>query len=97
MSDICNCNEHNCKTCFPPPPIPDETMTLEQLKAEVAKAGYTPSEASWEDERTAHAFSVETFGPDSYNASCYSATFDKAAQRFSTTGKKSISALGWRR
>ena len=45
--------------------------TLDSLKDEVRKAGYTPSEASWEDWDYIHAFSVQTtYGTLGHPAFC---------------------------
>lgn len=62
-------------------------MTLDELKAQVAAAGYTPSEASTENERCICAFSVETYGPAAYNGSRYLLIWDKLRLELQVTGK----------
>lgn len=62
-------------------------MTLEQLKAKVAEAGYTASAGCWESEYTAAAFSVETWGAATMNASKYSVTFCKLTGRVTIVGR----------
>lgn len=53
-------------------------MTLATAKAELKKAGYTPSDQSWEDEKEVHVYSVETFGRWGFNAPKASITYTKA-------------------
>jgi hypothetical protein len=42
-------------------------VTLNEANARIEAAGYHASSAGWEDENTVNAFSVETFGPATYN------------------------------
>ena len=52
-------------------------MTLDQLKAEVEKAGYTVSASSYENENGAWAYSKEIWGPGSYGSPKFCACFNK--------------------
>lgn len=62
-------------------------MTLDQLKAEIAKRGFTPSGGSWEDDRTACAFSVQVYR-NTYGHPVLTATYDKERRRV-TVGRDS--------
>ncbi len=51
-------------------------MTLDTLKTEVTKAGFTLSCGAWEDETMAYAASVETV-PGCFGHPSFEATYDK--------------------
>jgi hypothetical protein len=52
-------------------------ITLEVLKEQVRRAGFTPSAGCWEDEQVIFAFSVESHGPATYGAAKFALMYRK--------------------